>query len=110
MKFFDEHPSVTNWSSESIAIPYKCPFTKKSRKYIPDFFVVYQDQSGTKKAEIIEVKPFKQTGQKKSKSPKDQAAAILNHAKWQACGEYCAKQGIGFRLLTEFDIFKGNKK
>ena len=46
MRFFDNHPSVQFWSSESEKIPYYNPLTGKQTIYIPDFFIVYIDSNG----------------------------------------------------------------
>lgn len=110
MSFFDKNPNILHWASESVAIPYQCPFTGKKKNYIPDFFVIYKDKDGNKKAEIVEVKPMGQTGQTRSKSPANKAAAILNAAKWESAAKYCLQNGFTFKILTEADIFHtGNK-
>ena len=109
--FFDNHPSILNWASESIAIDYRDPLTNKQKRYFPDFFVVYIDANGIKKAEIIEVKPSTQTGQRKTKSAINNAQIIKNHAKWNAALAWAAKNGCTFKILTEIEIFKtGCKK
>ena len=105
--FLDNHSSVLQWASESVRIPYRDPLTNKQKGYFPDFFMVYVDANGTKHAEIIEVKPINQTGQKKTKSALNNAQIIKNHAKWQAALAYCAKNGLQFRLITEDQLFKG---
>ena len=61
MIFCDTNDKIISWASESMAIPYRHPVTGKQHKYIPDFFIVYQDKLGKVKAEIIEIKPKKQT-------------------------------------------------
>src|ERR1039457_3713294 len=76
MMFLDVHPSVLQWASESIRIPYRDPLTNKQKGYFPDFFMVYVDAAGEKHAEIIEVKPKNQTGEKKTKSAVNNAQII----------------------------------
>ena len=106
--FLDNHPNVLQWASESIRIPYRDPLTNKEKGYFPDFFMIYVDAEGNKHAEIIEIKPANQTGQKKTKSAINNAQIIKNHAKWQSCLAYCAKNGLHFRLITEHELgFKG---
>ena len=61
MIFCDSNDKVLQWASESIAIPYIHPITGKRKNYIPDFFIVYQDRTGKKKAELIEIKPKAQS-------------------------------------------------
>ena len=60
MKFCDEHPSVSQWASEAIKIPYRNPLTGKHTIYVPDFFIVYSDRGGKQRVELIEVKPKNQ--------------------------------------------------
>jgi hypothetical protein len=72
--------------------------------------MIYVDANGNKHAEIIEIKPAMQTGQRKTKSAINNAQIIKNHAKWNSCLAYCAKNGLQFRLLTENEIFKAGKK
>jgi len=108
--FCDNHPSVLQWASESIAIPYRDPLTNKQKRYFPDVFIIYLDQTGKKIAELIEIKPSTQTGQKKTRSAVNNAQILKNHRKWEAAMAYCAKNGITFRLLTEEQLFgKGTK-
>lgn len=109
MRFCDNNPNVLQWASESIHINYKNPFTNKATIYVPDFFIVYVDKSGAKRAELIEIKPSTQSTLESAKSVKDQAAAVLNMYKWQAAQAWCKAQGISFRVVTENDIFhQGN--
>ena len=109
MRFCDNNPSILQWASESIHINYKNPFTNKATIYVPDFFIVYVDKSGAKRAELIEIKPSSQVAVESAKSTRDQAAAVLNMYKWQAAQAWCKTQGITFRVVTENDIFhQGN--
>jgi hypothetical protein len=105
--FLDLHPSVLQWASESIRIPYRDPLTGKQKGYFPDFFMVYVDATGVKHIEIIEVKPKSQTGEKKTRSAINNAQIIKNHAKWSSALQYCEKNGMKFRLITEDILFKG---
>lgn len=107
--FLDEHPSVLHWASESISIPYKNPLTNKQTIYIPDIFMIYEDKNGKKIAELIEIKPASQTFIKESKSKKDQAALIVNYAKWNACQIWCKNNNVNFRILTEKELFFNGK-
>ncbi len=112
MMFCDKHDSVLNWASESIQIPYRNPFTGKPTVYIPDFFVLYQDKNGNQRAEIVEIKPKKQSLiESRVASARDKAAVALNHAKWAAAKAYAKKIGVNFRVITEDDLFyKGRRK
>jgi hypothetical protein len=106
MMFCDTNKNVISWASEAINIPYKNPLTGKQTIYIPDFFVLYEDKYGQKKAEIVEIKPKKQSLiESKVASAKERAIVALNHAKWQAAMAYCKRVGLTFRVITEDDIF-----
>ena len=39
MKYFDVNPSVLQWSSEEVVIPYYDSMSKKVRRYFPDFLI-----------------------------------------------------------------------
>lgn len=104
--FCDNHPSVISWASEAIAIPYMCPFRKRVTQYVPDFFITYLDRDGNQHVEIVEIKPYKETGQKKTRSQRDALVSLRNLAKWAAAQAYCEKQGFKFRVLTENELFR----
>jgi len=111
MMFCDNHDSVLQWASEAVQIPYKNPLTGKNTIYVPDFFVLYQDKFGNQRAEIVEIKPKKQTLiESKVTSARDKAAVVLNHAKWGAAMAYCKKIGCTFRVITEDDLFYKGKR
>jgi hypothetical protein len=110
MTFCDNNPAVTNWASESIKIPYRNPFTGKQTVYVPDFFINYVDKNGKMHAEVIEVKPLKQTSLREAgRSKHAQAHAVLNMAKWEAARAWCKQQNVFFRVISENDIFHTGK-
>ena len=109
MRVLDAHPNVVAWASESHRIPYVNPLTRKSTVYVPDFFMVYEDKAGNRKAEFIEIKPAGQI-MGKAKSVQQKAAAIINEAKWQAARAFAERQGVGFRVLTENELFNNAGK
>jgi hypothetical protein len=112
MSFCDNNPSVTQWASEAIKINYVNPFTNRPTIYIPDFLIVYSDATGKVNVELIEIKPRSQTALSEAgRSKKDQAAAILNAAKWQAANQWAAANGVKFRIVTEDMMFyQGSRK
>jgi hypothetical protein len=110
MRFCDENDSVLYWASEAMAIPYKNPFTGKNTVYIPDFFVVYQNKFGQQLAEVIEIKPKKQSIVESKASNRDKMVVALNHIKWAAATAYCKQQGYKFRVINEDQIFHTGKK
>jgi len=111
MRFCDNHPSVVNWASEAVQIPYRNPLTGKGTIYVPDFFIQYVDKNGKSMSELIEIKPKKQTRINASKQGiSTKAAVVMNNAKWEAAGAWCRQKGIKFRVLTEDDIFHNPKR
>ena len=105
MMFCDNHDSVISWASEAIKIPYKNPFTGKQTVYVPDFFVMYQDKNGRKIAEVVEIKPKKQSIIESKMNSRDRAVVVINLAKWQAANQWCKRAGLKFRVLTEDQLF-----
>lgn len=111
MNFCDNNPSIQQWSSESVIIPYRDPLTGKSTIYVPDFLIVYLDKNLKKHIELIEIKPVNQTVQERvGKSAFNQAQYIKNMAKWTAAQAYCQQHGIKFRVITENEIFGNSKR
>jgi len=111
MTFCDNNDNVIRWASESIRIPYRNPLTGKSTVYIPDFFVVYQNKHGQTIAEVVEIKPKKQSLiESKKASARDRAVVAINHAKWLAAKAYCKQNGLTFRVITEDQLFWNGKK
>jgi hypothetical protein len=111
MTFCDNNKNVISWASEAIQIPYRNPLTGKPTIYVPDFFVLYEDKFGRQKAEIVEIKPKKQSLiESKVANAKDRLIVAINHAKWAAAMAYCKQQGLTFRVLTEDDIFYNGRK
>lgn len=110
MMFADNNDKVLQWASESIQIPYRNPLTGKNTVYVPDFFIVYEDKFGKKIAELVEIKPKKQTLiEEKVTSARDRAAVIVNHAKWNAANQWCKRMGITFRIVTEDQMFHNGR-
>lgn len=109
MVMFDTNPNIISWASESLKIPYVNPFTGKYTVYVPDFVVTYVDAKGNQKAEIIEVKPAKETFLEQAKSQKAKAAVALNTYKWAAAQAFANHHGMTFRVMNENNIFNNPK-
>jgi hypothetical protein len=107
--FCDNHPSVLQWASECIRIPYRNPLSGKNTTYVPDLFIVYQDSKGQNHVELIEIKPSKETTMEAAKSRRDKLSVALNQAKWGAAYQWAASKGMKFRVVTEKDLFAGTK-
>ena len=105
MRFCDSNDNILQWASEAIAIPYRNPLTGKMSRYVPDFFVSYRDKNNKIKAEIIEIKPKKQSMMTERMSTRDRAAVAVNMAKWDQATKWCRKNSMTFRVVTEQEIF-----
>lgn len=111
MNFCDNNKSVLKWASESIAIPYMNPITGKRSNYIPDFFIVYENKFGKQVAEMVEIKPKKQSLiESRVASARDRAVVAVNHAKWAAARAYCIHNRFTFRVITEDDLFHNGRR
>jgi len=105
MRMADNHPSVIHWASEPYRIPYYNPVSRKNTVYVPDFLLIYEDKTGKRKAELVEVKPKKETYISEAKRTRDKLVLAINKAKWKAAQAWAGKNGMSFRVITESDIF-----
>lgn len=110
MMMCDTHPSILNWASESIKIPYKHPVTGKNTIYVPDFFILYEDANGKRHADLVEIKPLKQTMMEGNRSEYNKMVVLVNMAKWDAARKFCAVNNINFKIVTENELFHTGKK
>ena len=112
MMFLDSNDNVLQWASESVRIPYRNPLTGKQSIYIPDFLVTYRGRNNTTIAELIEIKPKKQSLLESKASDRDRAIVALNYAKWDQATLWCKKNGLTFRVINEDQIYHqgGTKK
>jgi hypothetical protein len=109
MKFCDTNDNVLQWASESIAIPYRHPLTGKMTQYVPDFLITYRNRDNTVRAELIEIKPKKQSVIESKMSDRDRAVVAINYAKWDAATKWARANGLTFRVITESDMFHNGK-
>jgi hypothetical protein len=106
MTVCDSHPYILEWASESIDISYFNPVSQKWSYYRPDFFVMYVDKGMKKHAEMLEIKPAKETPWYQGKIDKNtKLVQIVNAAKWKAAYIYCAKRGWKFRIAGAEQLF-----
>ena len=112
----DRTPSVLEWTSEDIVIPYLYPVDGKTHRYFVDFWMKVKTKDGSIKEYLVEIKPYAQTLQESIQKPKRVTKAyiervntfIKNQAKWAAAREWCKKQqllgrNIEFTIVTEKD-------
>lgn len=112
MRTFDENPAILKWASESVKIPYLNPFKQQYSVYVPDFLIIYMDAQGKQHTELIEIKPAKQTFKEHARTHiNDKIQYALNQCKWEAARAWAKSKGIGFRIITENDLFHtGSRK
>ena len=105
MKFCDSNDHVLQWASEAIQIPYRHPLTGKQTLYVPDFLITYRTRNNMMRAELIEIKPKKQSVIESKMSSRDRAVVAINYAKWAQATKWAQRNGMTFRVLTESDLF-----
>lgn len=112
-KHFDFHPSVLEWHSEPVAIPYFSHVKGRNSRYFPDIYAKIKTKKGVIKKLLIEVKPKAQTIPPKKTKKKNQKNFLQeqqvyqnNQEKWDAAKKYCDSRDMEFLILTEDDIFK----
>jgi hypothetical protein len=111
MMFLDNNANVLQWASESVRIPYRHPLTGKMTMYVPDFLVTYRGPKNTMRAELIEIKPKKQSLIESKASDRDRAIVAINYAKWDAATRWARANGLVFRVINEDQIYhQGGKK
>jgi hypothetical protein len=109
MRFCDSNDHILQWASESIVIPYRNPVTGKMSRYIPDFLVTYRTKDNTMRAELIEIKPKKQSVIESKMNSRDRAVVAVNYGKWAAAQKWCKHNGLSFRVITELDMFHNGR-
>ena len=110
MSFCDNNPAVLNWVSEGVKIPYFNPVSGKQTIYVPDFLVVYVDANQRQHTARGEIKPSKEATMESARSYRDKLMVAMNMAKWAAADSLCRANNMRFRVVTEFDIFKNQKR
>jgi hypothetical protein len=110
MRFCDSNDHILQWASESVRIPYRHPLTGKTTNYVPDFLITYRTRNNKVCAELIEIKPKKQSVLEAKMNDRDRAIVAINYAKWDAAQKWCRKQGLVFRVITEDQIFRNGNK
>ena len=110
MSFCDNNPAVINWVSEGVKIPYYNPVSGKQTIYVPDFLVVYVDANQRQHTELVEIKPSTETTMESARSYRDKIMVAINMAKWAAADSWARANNMRFRVVTEYDIFKNQKR
>lgn len=105
-KWLDENPSIKEWSSEEVIVPYFFDIDKQYHRYFVD--LKYTTVEGT--TYLIEVKPKKQTeppqGKRKTRQYVSEAVTyVQNQCKWKAATKYADERGWHFKIWTEQDLY-----
>ena len=116
--YCDKNPSVVQWNSEDIVIPYWSSADNKQRKYHMDFTMTVRTSTGKLQTYLIEIKPYKQTIRPEKKQGKREVAYLnemytyqVNMDKWIHAKQYAESQGWIFIILTENELYpKGTPK
>lgn len=109
MRFCDTNDNILQWASEAVQIPYRHPLTGKQTVYVPDFLITYKTRNNTMRAELIEIKPKKQSVVESKMSSRDRAVVAINYAKWDAATKWARRQGLVFRVITEDQMFHNGR-
>ena len=111
MKWCDVNDRIVEWSSESIAIPYRKPTDNRYHRYFVDFHMVYRASDGSTQKYLLEYKPKKFTRRPEKTARMSQKTYnylcetyMVNQAKWKAANEYAKKHGAKFMVLSEDTI------
>lgn len=109
-RWCDLNENILEWGSEEFWIPYLSPVDNRVHRYFPDFIIKVQEQSGSVKTYIIEIKPKKQTKAPKQKSRVTKSylheckTFAVNQSKWKAAQEFCKDRMIEFKIITEEEL------
>ena len=110
MNWCDRNSSVVGWNSEEVIIPYRSPVDNKVHRYFIDFYIEVNDDNGSNKRYLIEVKPLRFTkappvGKRKTRRYLQEIAQYaVNEAKWKTAKSFAKKQGMEFRIVTEKEL------
>lgn len=106
LKWLDSNDAVLRWGSEELAIPYISPLDGRVHRYFPDMIIMYRDNTGAVKKEIIEIKPYKESVETPRMTQRDAQALMVNKEKWKAAADWAGRNGAMFRVMTEKTLFK----
>ena len=110
MRWCDSNPSVLEWGSETVIIPYRSPVDNNIHRYFVDFYIKIKDKENKILKYLIEIKPEKFT--KPPAIPQKQTKRFIqevfnygiNQSKWKAASSFCDDRGWKFLVLTERDL------
>lgn len=109
LNWLDTSPSVINYNSEGLVVPYLSPIDNGPHKYYVDFLAKMRLKDGSVKTYAIEVKPKAQClpprkTRNKERMITEVTTYVVNQAKWNHAKAFCEKLGIAFLVLNEEDL------
>lgn len=114
-RWCDENPSVINWNSEGVKIPYWSSADNKQRTYHVDFLIVVKTING-EITYLVEIKPKSQTLKPVLKKHKRQDKYLnecytyqVNMDKWMHAKIYAEKRNMKFIVMTEEHLYGSSK-
>jgi len=78
--------------------------------YVPDFLITYRNRNNQLIAELVEIKPKKQSVIESKMSAREGAVVAVNYAKWDAATKWARRNGLTFRVITEDDMFGSSRR
>lgn len=116
-RYCDENPSVVQWNSEGVKIPYWSSADNKDRTYHVDFLIKVKTTQGAHETLLIEIKPYKQTIKPEKRKNQKMETFInecttyqVNMDKWLHAKKYAEERGWRFIVLTEEQLYGTNVK
>lgn len=106
----DTNPSVIEYASEEIVIPYLCETDGQWHRYFVDAYIKIKDKNGNMKKFLVEIKPSKETlppkfpGKQTKRYLTEVHTFIKNQSKWKAAKAFAQKNGVEFVILTEKEL------
>jgi hypothetical protein len=71
--------------------------------------MTYRTRGNQVRAELIEIKPKKQSVIEEKMSSRDRAVVAVNYAKWHEASKWAKRNGMTFRVITEDQLFHNGK-
>ena len=93
MRWCDSNPSVLDWGSETVIIPYRSPVDNNDHRYFVDFYIKIQDKDKKILKYLIEIKPEKMLEDS------------IVQAKIESAKIKASELGYEFEVWTEMDLF-----
>lgn len=113
LRYCDLNPSVIQYSSEELAIPYVNPIDNTAHRYFPDVVLTIKNKKGELVKMMVEIKPSAECSAPTSKNKRvlmeQTVTFIINQAKWSAARAFCTKHNMQFQILTERELFKNGR-